>query len=136
MCFYYKQWCSASLSADRLFFTPDNGSYAFNLDAFEENSQWIIVSTDVISGIRLGGSYLKFYMTIQRKPQYYLLNIVAPTILLSLMSLAVFWLPTHADEKMGLSVTILLAFTVFLLTIFIVLPTSSDENSLLSESTV
>ncbi len=102
----------------------------------DENNQWVITSTIVVLGLREGMSNIKFYLVLQRKPFYFILNIVTPTILLSLMSLAVFWLPTHADEKMGLSVTILLAFTVFMFTISTVLPTSSDSTSLLGTLTL
>ena len=109
----------------------DNSS--MSLGTLEGNDQWNIVATQVVSDVRMGLSNLKFYIYLKRKPFYFVLNIVAPTILLSFMSLSVFWLPARADEKMGLSVTILLAFTVFMLTISTVLPTSSDSTSLLGK---
>lgn len=108
-----------------------DGNSSLNMDNYGGNSQWNIVSIDVVPGTRLGGANIKFYMKLQRKPEYFLFNIVGPTILLSFMSVVVFILPAHAEEKMGLSVTILLAFTVFMLTISTALPPSSDEISLL-----
>lgn len=108
-----------------------DGNSSLNMDNYGGNSQWNIVSIDVVPGTRLGGANIKFYMKLKRKPEYFLFNIVGPTILLSFMSVVVFVLPAHAEEKMGLSVTILLAFTVFMLTISNALPPSSDEISLL-----
>jgi hypothetical protein len=120
---------SQSLFVPNMVLLADNASLF--LGDFDFNDQWTITGTNVVTGTREGMSNIKFYLILKRKPFYFVLNIVAPTILLSLMSLAVFWLPTHADEKMGLSVTILLAFTVFMFTVSTALPTSSDNTSLL-----
>ena len=123
---------SASLSDNNLVLNVDNNA-SIDLSQYGGNDQWDIIKTTVIEGNRLGASNLKFYLYLKRKPFYFLLNIVAPTILLSLMSVVVFLLPSHAEEKMGLSITILLAFTVFMLTITDVLPSSSDSVSLLGK---
>ena len=42
-------------------------------------------------------------------------NIVTPCVLLSLLSLAVFWVPTEEGEKVSSGISVFLAFTVFLL---------------------
>ena len=121
---------SASLGDNTLILNAESNA-SLDLSQYGGNDQWDIIKAEVIKGSRLGASNLKFYLYLKRKPFYFVFNIVAPTILLSFMSVAVFILPSHAEEKMGLSVTILLAFTVFMMTISNVLPTSSDSTSLL-----
>ena len=74
-----------------------------------------------------------FILYFQRQPEYYLLNILIPTIILSTLSLVVFLIPIDAGEKMSLGITILLSFSVFMLILSDNTPQTSENVPVLGE---
>ena len=54
-------------------------------------------------------------MTLERKPLYYLLNIIIPTVVLAALSAVTFAVPVESGERLSLGTSILLAFSVFML---------------------
>lgn len=86
------------------------------------------------SGERMCASNLRFYIHVRRKPKFFLFNIVLPIIVLSAVTLTVFWLPAGSGEKVGLAVSVLLSFTLFMLVVSNILPRTSESTPLLSES--
>lgn len=100
-------------------------------DYYEENEQWILKDTKSESGVRLGATNLVFTVLLTRKPTYFVINVVLPILILSLITLAVFWLPADSGEKVGLSVTIVLAFSVMQLVVADLIPRTSDTVPIL-----
>ncbi|GAV03353.1 hypothetical protein RvY_13790-1 [Ramazzottius varieornatus] len=68
---------------------------------------------------------------IRRKTAYHSYNIIAPCVMLSMLTMVVFWLPCDAGEKINLGLTVLLAFSVFMLMIGETMPETSDAVPLL-----
>ncbi len=64
---------------------------------------------------------------------FYVLNIVLPCVMLSVLQLMVFRVPSAAGEKVSLSITLLLSFTVFLLMVSDNMPQTSTSVPLLGE---
>ena len=66
------------------------------------------------------------YIYMRRRVLYYLVNIIVPCILLSIISVMTFWLPPDSGEKVTLSITVLLAYSVFMLLIAENIPATSE----------
>ena len=66
---------------------------------------------------------------------FYILNIILPCIMLSILQLCVFLAPPPSGEKISLSITVLLSFTVFLLIVSESMPQTSLNVPLLGKYT-
>lgn len=58
---------------------------------------------------------ITFNVTLRRRTLFYTLNLIMPCISISCLTVLVFYLPTDSGEKITLSISILLALTVFFL---------------------
>ena len=103
------------------------------MQTYQPNKQWTVVSTWVETSSRMCASNLKYFIQLRRKPHFFLFNVVLPILVLSAMTLTVFWMPCDASEKIGLAVTTVLSFTVFQLVVSEILPETSGTTPLLSE---
>ncbi|ESO11890.1 hypothetical protein HELRODRAFT_71773, partial [Helobdella robusta] len=123
------------------------GSWTFNgdqvvLDWYEGQDQ-VDLSDYVSSGtwdiIKCPGEYnhtydlvekhskaqITFFLYIRRKTLFYTVNLIIPCVLISFLSVCVFYLPADAGEKMTMCISILLALVVFLLLVCKILPPTS-----------
>ncbi|XP_063448085.1 neuronal acetylcholine receptor subunit alpha-6-like [Mytilus trossulus] len=104
----------------------------FYLGDYIENSLWEMTSTSVQVQRVLSSSEIIFTINLRRKPMYYTVNIIIPLIFLGILNSLVFIIPADAGEKMSYSVTVFLAFAVFLTIITAQLPVNSESTSILS----
>ena len=74
-----------------------------------------------------------FYVIMRRRTLYYLFNIIFPCLWLTILSLLGFWLPPDSGEKITLGITVLLAFSVFMLLIAESMPATSEFVPLIGE---
>ncbi|XP_071504070.1 neuronal acetylcholine receptor subunit beta-2-like [Diadema antillarum] len=72
-----------------------------------------------------------FYFVLHRKPLFYIVTLVVPCLLISFLTILVFFLPSDAQEKITLSISILLALIVFLLLIPNIIPPTSTTLPLI-----
>lgn len=68
---------------------------------------------------------LTFHLTIRRKTLFYAVNLVVPCVGISLLTILVFYLPSDSGERVTLSISILLALTVFYLLLAELIPPTS-----------
>ena len=66
-------------------------------------------------------------LQLQRRRSFYILNIILPVLFLSVTSSLTFALPSDSGEKMGLSITVLLAYAVYLTLVTDSMPDTSVQ---------
>ena len=104
----------------------EGGSRGIFLDGYEGNSAWDVVDTSWYSK-EDSDSSIVFVLKIKRKPLYSLLTLVFPIIMLAILNLFTFTLPSNGGEKAGYAVTVFLAFAVFLTIMEASFPQNSES---------
>ncbi len=66
-------------------------------------------------------------LTFSRRRPFYVMNLIFPTVLLSVCMVWAFMLPTESGERLGYALTILLAYTVQLSMTAEMMPTTSKQ---------
>ncbi|XP_062582503.1 acetylcholine receptor subunit alpha-like [Saccostrea cucullata] len=109
-----------------------------DLNLYSSNGMWRITSTTasvnyiVTTSVDNVFAELKYTIYLERRSSYFVLSIFIPVIMLLLLNSMVFILPTDSGERVGYSVTCLLALAVFLTLTADVLPKTSEPLSVLS----
>uniref|UniRef100_H9GLK1 Uncharacterized protein n=1 Tax=Anolis carolinensis TaxID=28377 RepID=H9GLK1_ANOCA len=101
--------------------------------AFTENGEWAIRHRPArqllapVSGQEAPGfSEMHYFLIIQRKPLFYIINIIIPCVLISSLVVLVYFLPAESGgQKCTVSISVLLAQTVFLFLIAQQVPETS-----------
>ncbi|PAV79781.1 hypothetical protein WR25_11116 isoform C [Diploscapter pachys] len=70
-------------------------------------------------------------ITIERRPMFYVFNLITPCVLISLIALLSFYMPSNEGEKVTLGVTSLLSTTVFLMLVAEAMPPTSEALPLI-----
>ncbi|NWX89125.1 ACHG protein, partial [Nothoprocta pentlandii] len=111
-------------------------------EAFTENGEWAIKHRPARKIINAGHftpddiqyQQVIFYLIIQRKPLFYVINIIVPCVLISSMAVLVYFLPAKAGgQKCTVSINVLLAQTVFLFLIAQKVPETSQAVPLIGK---
>ncbi|XP_014669393.1 PREDICTED: acetylcholine receptor subunit alpha-like 1, partial [Priapulus caudatus] len=68
---------------------------------------------------------ITYNVTLRRKTLFYTVNLIIPCVVISFLTVLVFYLPSDSGEKVTLCVSILLALTVFFLMLIEIIPQSS-----------
>ncbi|XP_077989595.1 neuronal acetylcholine receptor subunit alpha-2-like [Glandiceps talaboti] len=102
-----------------------------DLEDYWESGEWdIIASPGTKHTIRYPCcpdiyTDITFNFVIRRKPLFYTVNLIIPCVLISFLTVLVFYLPSDCGEKITLCISVLLALTVFLLLISEIIPPTS-----------
>ncbi|CAH2248060.1 acetylcholine receptor subunit gamma [Pelobates cultripes] len=108
-------------------------------EAFTENGEWAIKHMPAKKIINhqftpddVNYQEIVFFLIIQRKPLFYVINIIVPCVLISFVSVLVYFLPAKAGgQKCTVSINILLAQTVFIFLIAQKIPETSTAVPLI-----
>ncbi|OWF37794.1 neuronal acetylcholine receptor subunit alpha-3-like [Mizuhopecten yessoensis] len=101
---------------------------ALNTQLYEPNGVWELTSTK----IELTYGDVVVSLILHRRPEFYLLTLICPIILLSVLAIFTFVIPVNSGEKMGYSMTVHLAFAVFLTIVSTSLPVNSRTTAYLA----
>ncbi|MBZ3874320.1 Acetylcholine receptor subunit gamma [Sciurus carolinensis] len=110
-------------------------------EAFTENGEWAIRHRPAqmlldaeAPAEEAGHQKVVFYLLIQRKPLFYVINIIAPCVLISSVAVLIYFLPAKAGgQKCTVAINVLLAQTVFLFLVAKKVPETSQAVPLISK---
>ena len=109
-----------------------NRSTSVDLANYVFNGEWELLSVGVKRNEIVYACCVEpypdvtFTIVIRRRTLYYLFNVIFPCLWLTALSLVGFWLPPDSGEKITLGITVLLAFSVFMLMIAENMPATSE----------
>ncbi|TRY69737.1 hypothetical protein DNTS_035417 [Danionella cerebrum] len=111
-------------------------------EAFTENGEWMIKHRPAKKVINrryspddLEFQEIIFFLIIQRKPLFYIINIIVPCVLFSSLGLLVYFLPAKAGgQKCTMTIAILLGQTIFLFLIAKKVPETSQAVPLIGKT--
>ncbi|XP_031666242.1 neuronal acetylcholine receptor subunit alpha-3 isoform X1 [Oncorhynchus kisutch] len=110
-----------------------------NLHDFWESGEWTIINAP---GYKHDIKYncceeiytdITYSLYIRRLPLFYTINMIIPCLLISFLTVLVFYLPSDCGEKITLCISVLLSLTVFLLVITETIPSTSLVIPLIGE---
>ena len=91
-------------------------SAVIDISAYHCSSDWTLIATNYSTSFSFKPiTMIYFGFVLRRVSTYFVMNVFLPTICLSFLSAMVFRMPSEAGEKMGLSVTVLMSYSVFLM---------------------
>ena len=117
-----------------------NSSDVVCLDDYNKSGEWDIVGSRVEQkhfsysddpGMRF--SKIAATINMQRRHRYYTLNLILPCAMLSSLTLVTFLSPPDQGEKISLGISILLSFSVFMLSLSENLPKTSETIPLFGQ---
>ena len=118
-----------------------NRSNDISTHDFRLNGEWHVYGTSAAWNITVldccmdkGYPHVVFTLHLRRRDKFYMMNIVLPCVMLSVLIMIGFFLPPDAGEKISLGISVLLAFTVFLLMIADNIPRTSLAIPLMGKS--
>ncbi|KAL3865574.1 hypothetical protein ACJMK2_042949 [Sinanodonta woodiana] len=103
-----------------------------DLSNFVGNGEWELINVRAVRNVvyypccTTPFPDVTFTIHIRRRTLYYTYNVIVPCIMLSILTLAGFWMRPDSGEKVSLGLTVLLAFSVFMLLIAENMPATSS----------
>ncbi|XP_076836328.1 5-hydroxytryptamine receptor 3A [Brachyhypopomus gauderio] len=74
---------------------------------------------------------MKFHVVIRRRPLFYTVNLLLPSIFLMVMDIVGFYLPPDSGERVSFKITLLLGYSVFLIIVSDTLPATAIGTPLI-----
>ena len=113
-----------------------NNSFAKSVLRRAQDSGWLLQETVIPCCPNTRYSYVEYTLYLRRRYTFYVMNVIVPCILLSVLVMVGFCLPPDAGEKISLGISVLLAYTVFLLMVAENVPRTSLRTPVIGTITV
>ncbi|XP_031571984.1 neuronal acetylcholine receptor subunit alpha-9-like [Actinia tenebrosa] len=116
-----------------------NESKEADLGKYMPSAEWHLVSVpakrNVIKYFCCEEPYpdVTFTFILQRRSLFYMMNLILPLVTITILVNVSFVLPAESGERISLSITILLAMTVFMLVVAETIPPTSDAVPLIAK---
>ena len=110
-----------------------------DLSNYIPNNEWTLVKLHVIRNVVYYSCCAEPYpdvtytIQIRRKPLFYVFNMILPCLLITLVAMLGFYIPSDSGEKVTIGITTLLSMTVFLMLVTESMPPTSDVLPLIGE---
>ncbi|XP_073513105.1 5-hydroxytryptamine receptor 3A-like [Phyllobates terribilis] len=95
-------------------------------DPSEDDGEWDLVSVvpsyEVTTDHNHKYGQITFYVGVRRRPLFYIVNLILPSILLMIMDIIGFYIPPECGERISFKITLLLGYSVFLIIVSDTLP--------------
>ncbi|BFY98226.1 hypothetical protein BsWGS_01266 [Bradybaena similaris] len=104
-----------------------------DLTNYKNSTEWELVSflqerqEVLFSCCEVPYTFIKNHIRIKRRPLFYVFNMVFPCILITLVALLGFYMPSDSGEKIAMGITTLLSMTVFLMIVADKMPPTSED---------
>ncbi|XP_046560406.1 neuronal acetylcholine receptor subunit alpha-3-like [Haliotis rubra] len=101
-----------------------------NTQSSTENGEWILTASRAYTTERTfvdsTFSFLYVDIDLERRPMFFVLNVILPVVVLSFLNIFVFSLPCDCGEKVSYAITCLLSLTVLMSIVSGLLPSSDN----------
>ena len=111
-----------------------------DISNYIRNSEWILIKLHVEWNLVYYSCCIEpypditYYIQIRRRPLFYVFNMILPCILITLVALLGFYIPSDSGEKVTMGITTLLSMTVFMMLVAENMPPTSDVLPLIGKS--
>ncbi|XP_005240140.3 5-hydroxytryptamine receptor 3A [Falco peregrinus] len=108
----------------------------FDRSVFMNQGEWellYVLSHFQEFSVKSSDSYaeMKFYVVIRRRPLFYTVSLLLPSIFLMVMDIVGFYLPPNSGERVSFKITLLLGYSVFLIIVSDTLPATAVGTPLI-----
>ncbi|KAE8294078.1 5-hydroxytryptamine receptor 3A [Larimichthys crocea] len=98
--------------------------------------EWELVDIQAVTNIlelsEKNYSELRYYLILSRRPRLYIVNLIIPSVFLSILDLFSFLLPPQSVDRSAFKMTLILGYTVFLNMMSDLLPVTGNQTPLLN----
>ncbi|XP_048471543.1 5-hydroxytryptamine receptor 3A [Rhincodon typus] len=110
----------------------------YDRSVFMNQGEWELLYVDtqfnefnLERGLSAGYAEMRFFLVIRRRPLFYAVSLLLPSIFLMVMDIIGFYLPPDSGERVSFKITLLLGYSVFLIIVSDTLPATAIGTPLI-----